>query len=51
MKTTRMREYESPDLFEMTVEPASHLAQVVSPLYIPPTEDIQNEGEPGTWGE
>ncbi|MCR5277580.1 MAG: hypothetical protein K6D54_07945 [Bacteroidales bacterium] len=51
MKDTQLREYLTPDLSVVTVEPASHLAQVVSPLYIPPTEDIQNEGEPGTWGE
>ena len=47
MKTTRMREYESPDLFEVTVEPASRLAQDTSPFYIP--EPIQEEEQLGDW--
>lgn len=47
MKTTSPREYLAPDLTLVGVEPASHLAQVISPPFIP--EEYENESEPGSW--
>ena len=50
MKDTQLREYLTPDLSVVTVEPASHLAQVISPPFvIPSPEEFENDNEEGSW--